>query len=513
MHIDIGELIPVLLPQHIVIITGCGYNYVNILYFCYIMEDNMGQNAITYTGTLVYKEINFQFVFSENRLKLIPQEDSLVEIKRWYSLETEKEQMASYLTHSAILRVEVPYLTGHCFETNYLMVFFCKNSLLRINSIFNPRLLFVDIQAYIRLDTSEDQVNRISFRSTEISCIYKMSRAIENVEYEDLYEKSIKLRSPDETRTSKQSFYVDDRKVEASFDIYKQYSNMNNEQPITVYSTMLFFFNSTKDYEFIYRLYRLALVFIQYLCYRKNVLFQEINLDGFNENKKYHNIGELFILDDYYKGTEPDVLRRGVYIDYEYFQGCESQILADLAIDALYSRHIPRSYRESRYIDAARAIMITAAFESIYEALYPEGCAKSQKSSEAFNAVRQQIGQLVEISTGKQKTIYKHLLKQIGKDSFENAIVHALEELSIVLENSKHYIHGFHEIATSNDDIADRLKLMRNAYAHGHLNYELSGIVMLDILLLQELVYALQLRKYGISDKKIALSLFNLFHR
>ena len=48
-------------------------------------------------------------------------------------------------------------------------------------------------------------------------------------------------------------------------------------------------------------------------------------------------------------------------------------------------RHIPDSYQNGRHINAARFVMITAAFEWEFRRLYPNGIKKSEETIDAEN--------------------------------------------------------------------------------------------------------------------------------
>lgn len=74
--------------------------------------------------------------------------------------------------------------------------------------------------------------------------------------------------------------------------------------------------------------------------------------------------------------AEPDMLKRGRFIKQQYIAGSEGKILSDIASDTIYMHHLPETYDSGRHRDAARFVMITAAFEWKFRRLYPYGVRK-----------------------------------------------------------------------------------------------------------------------------------------
>ena len=107
--------------------------------------------------------------------------------------------------------------------------------------------------------------------------------------------------------------------------------------------------------------------------------------------------------------SELDTLKNGRYIKQIHISGYEGKILADIAADDIYLRHLPETYRSGRHIDAARFVMIISAFEWEFHRLYPNGIKKSDSRIAAENAVSEKIEQVIGATSGKQREIYKFL--------------------------------------------------------------------------------------------------------
>lgn len=77
--------------------------------------------------------------------------------------------------------------------------------------------------------------------------------------------------------------------------------------------------------------------------------------------------------------SEEEVLKKGCYIRQSYITGAVGSILQSIAEDSIYLRHLPQNYEEGHHIDAARFVMITAAFEWEFRRIFPEGIKKKEK--------------------------------------------------------------------------------------------------------------------------------------
>ena len=164
-------------------------------------------------------------------------------------------------------------------------------------------------------------------------------------------------------------------------------------------------------------------------------------------------------------------------------------------------------------IDAARFVMITAAFEWEFRRLYPEGIKKRQQTIDAENAAEAALKLLYEDAKGKLKNLYKTLINNIKFAQFSSRIVHtgkSIGEITDVFGNRLYRLNGQN---LKYSDMGERLGKQRNNYAHGNLDQEFVGLSLLDLIYLEMVVYAMQLKFYGITNINIQRSLNDLFHQ
>ena len=102
---------------------------------------------------------------------------------------------------------------------------------------------------------------------------------------------------------------------------------------------------------------------------------------SYKENK-HIKIGELYVLDDLENhDVEEEVLKKGCYIRQNYIAGAVGPILQSIAEDSIYLRHLPQNYEEGHHIDAARFVMITAAFEWEFRRIFSRRNKKEGKEN------------------------------------------------------------------------------------------------------------------------------------
>lgn len=456
------------------------------------------------TGTITYKSIEFTFVFNREELRLIPPSEKADEVGMWFR----KEIQPGMYTMGDPVYVEEDFLTGKCNEGHDIILFPVKGRTIgRINDV-----LIVGIFAYVWKRIGCSTINRIGFKSPEIDCIHPVKDAIASTQWSETGEYKVETRPFSETTTEKQKFKVDGKDVMVYFGISMSAGGDFTKPPLSLQSEMYFEFEETNDYAFVFQLYRIANVFVQYLCYRKNVPFSEINLAAPFKDGTHMQFARLYILDDQTE-TELGCLKDRRFIKQEYISGYEGKILSDIALGLLYTRNIPQTYRQGRTIDAARFVMITAAFEWEFRRLYPEGIKKRQKTIDAENAAEAALKLLHDEAKGKLKNIYKTLINNIKFSQFSSRINHTGKSIGEIVDVFGNRLYRLNGQKLKYSDMGERLGKQRNNYAHGNLDQEFVGLSLLDLIYLEMVVYAMQLKFYGLTNTNIQRAINDLFHQ
>lgn len=464
-----------------------------------------------FTGTLVYRMITFSFVFDKKELRLIPPEDKRLEIElEWFMHRVSEGVYAQGFDDQPVM--EDSYLIGKCNEDGSNIVFITQQgaSLGRYNSV-----LSVEIVSYIIRRHGNRPINRICFCSPELNCIYPLGQSFSLMFNEDEMEKGVvQLKTDDYNAiTSKvESFEVDSKKIAVIFGASRIISYRATETPLRMNSSLVFEFEETDNYDFIYRLWRIAKQFVQYLCYRNNIYFTKVELSSPYDENKNLTTGQLYVLCD--MGThdaEIDILKKGRYIRQQYLEGSVGKILQSIADNTIYLRHLPKTYEDGRHIDAAKFVMITAAFEWEFSRIFPDGIKKKEKKIKAEETVEQLLTKLIESYTGEVKSILKYLKKCVGNDPLSSKLTFVGNELGDILNVFGKQLYKMNKEELKYSEMGIRLAAQRNNFAHGNLDKDFDGLSLLDLVFLERILYAMQLSCYGVPKIKIKMAINDLF--
>ena len=200
------------------------------------------------------------------------------------------------------ITMDNPYLTGILNETGQTIIFMMEQG----DIIgFRNSVLFVEVKAFILFSTKCKLMGRIAFSGPEINGIHPVGQAFS---------------------------ITSDRKIRLSIQ----------DTPLQLTSIMAFEFEPTNDYEFIYKLYIIAKQFIQYLCYRKNIIIDCIELSELIEDEKYNICGQMKIVGSSVQ-CEAKPIKEKRYIKQKYIEGFEGKLLSDIATGRIYLRHLPET--------------------------------------------------------------------------------------------------------------------------------------------------------------------------
>lgn len=429
-----------------------------------------------YTGELEYKGINFTFMFNKKELRLIPPKDKVQEIEfGWFA----KEISPGCYSFGELPCMEVPFLEGTCNEDGRKIIFIVKqgSSIGRYNAV-----LTIPFIGYILCRFHRDFVDRMNFSGPEIDCIHPIRNAFSFAYGEDSLKNgvfTIKTKNFEETTTERQKFTLDGKEVHAHFSITRGIGVNIGDTPLKLHSSLTFDFDSTDNKQFLFDLWRVAKRFIQYLCYSNNITFNKVELLAPYEEGMHEGFAEMVITADHSE-TDLECLKKGHYIPQKYLSGFEGLILNDIAESRLYIRHLPETYEKGRHIDTARFIMIIAAFEWELRNVFPEYAKQKQ---------------------GKRRVTLAEKIENAG-----NAMSSIMDIFGIPL-------YRLNNEELDYQAMGKRLAKQRNNFSHGNLDQEFDELSLLDLVFMEYMIYGMQLKKYGMPDKKIQSAINALFQR
>lgn len=439
-----------------------------------ILRVNRAESSSIRSGHLKYKDIDFLFVVDGTELKLIPPIEKERIVMEW-ALSLMNDSNKRFV-------IEEDYLIGDSKETEEYYIFIPAHN--KSVSFLNSTM-FIPLLAYV-IKYNEEQISQIEFICNELNYIFLSSKRIADKKNLENGLLKVEIKPFVETRSEPQTFLYNDRKIIVHFCI----SNFMDRFSMRLSTVMIFSFDSTSDYKFIYDLYVIANNFINYCCYRKNTELPKaiLNSSIIADVDVYSTSGEFIFLREQIP-QEQGLLEQRRYIDLSNLECKEGRLLEDIASDIIYINHIPASFRGGRTINAERFIMITAAFEWEYNRL-----DKLVQKDVQYLAIKERIRK------GKKNL------------SLGNKIDLICNYLENVIKPFSQRLYKMNNEKFDSRQMGERIRLQRNCFAHGDLSKDFIGLSLLDLVLLQQIIYAMQLKIIGVSDKGIMKVINELFH-
>lgn len=461
-----------------------------------------------YTGSLKYNEYDFTYVFDGDLLRLIPSPDKVDEITtNWFM----KEIAKGAYTFGPLPKMETPFLLGSCNETGAKLIFLPWKG---ANIGKENSVLLVRIAAFIECRTKNQSISKISFTSPELDCIYPVTQGYScSFDAQGVNSTGvIKVQTEDfsETTTEKRTFTIDGIEVKVSFGISRSFSTSVGQPPLSLHSTMIMEFAPTEDYAFLMRAWYVAKEFIQFMCYRRNVFLPSAVLSTPAGNGMTRQCATLYVLGEA-GDNEFEVLKKGRYIKLPHLLGREHLILNDIAARTLYTRHLPDTYESGNRINAARFVMTTAAFEWEFSRAYPDGIKKSNSRLNAEHEALAQIQTLIDNSTGKLKSIYQFLHGLIGSSPLQAKLILIGKDFDEIIGIIGKRLYSLNDTELLYSEMGKRIADQRNHYAHGDLDIDFIDLSLLDVVFLERIIYAMQLKFYGVGTTSIQQAVNELF--
>lgn len=249
---------------------------------------------------------------------------------------------------------------------------------------------------------------------------------------------------------------------------------------------------------------------------RKNLHFDNILIKLKNNNDKYNIIGKLHLnhVDtDYYIEDVKYIQER--IVPFEKIEPVFKSFLEYISSDKVYSNHIPYNSRDMCKITPSRFILIMAAFEWDFKVLYGDVKYETNiKYREAKDDVIEKIELLKNENTGKKRNYISSFLKFITNSgvSLSEKLTYAYkqnEEILQIFMDRIYKTNGIQDYTIS--DIVLRLQTQRNNYAHGNIDKEVDGLVIIDVLTVEWLLYVMKLSSFGLSKLETQKIINRLF--
>lgn len=401
-------------------------------------------------------------------------------------------------------------LEGQISISNKTILFFIKRQITKSLGEYK-----FQIYSYIEYEDESRNIERLSIYSDELDWFYNLKNSYKYEMTHPTGEVNLRVNSFD-LNIDHFKFLIGEKPIEGSFSIARNIS-MPSNNPITLNSIISFTFEKNNNHSFVMNLVNLTRDFLKIVSYRRNISINQVTLNEKVDGNKYRKVGVLVfpVEEEILKENEKYIRER--IIDFDILQENTAELFQLLASDQLYKEHIPQNSKDKNIITPARFILITAAFEWEFRSLY--GNLKETENS-LFNEVQtdvlKHLEDLINSSSGKKKKYAKSLRKLISNSSMNLAekILRVLKDsediLNIYIDNL-YSMNGIEKVKHS--EMAERIQIQRNNFAHGNIDKELNFLVVLDLIVLEWAIYVLILRKAKLSSEQISHSINKLFSR
>lgn len=155
--------------------------------------------------------------------------------------------------------------------------------------------------------------------------------------------------------------------------------------------------------------------------------------------------------------------------------------------------------------------MITAAFEWTFKKNYPASINKTPTTIKAEETATETLNGLIDDSKGKLKEIYKFLRKHIGSNSLQSEIEQMGKDYAEIVDIFGKRLYSMNNETLKYGEMGLRLSQQRNNFAHGNLDKDFIGLSLLDLIYLEYIIYAMQLKEYGVENLLIQQAINDLF--
>ena len=301
----------------------------------------------------------------------------------------------------------------------------------------------------------------------------------------------------------------ENKKIEfACYEAFKTYTN--NKKPVEFIGQIQIVFQTTSSIEELFRLVELARSFIIYLTYRRDIIFDEILIGDYSDNK-FKSKGSYLPFNNPERVSSQALINTRL-IPIELVDEIIPQLLYNLYNDTIYVEHMRIGMTKTHVITGGDIVTLTAGFEYEFD---KSGITIPQKESEVKqrNYIKEQYGEILNsdklnaYGRSTVKNAIKHiddLLLETKLNAFfktiPNYFLEAIESIFKRLRISFKVSNACHDISEA-----------RNKIAHGEISFRISRETIYEFLIMEMLVYFVQLKRLGLDELKAFDSISSLF--
>lgn len=459
---------------------------------------------IFFTGFVKFKDENHPYCFENGKLTIMPVS---AESLNYSDIEWFKD--LNYKQNGWLDKLLIEGITG---DKKRIFFFFTDN-----NSYQNGNYVY-DVEYVYACDYKDGlNIDGIKIKSREINYFYNLKTYLKQdyqLDGKTFSKYSFELNSHPDCDFGKFRFHDYSVSLKGSMSWEKENDTYS---PVQLFSLLIMELSrKTYDLDKIYELVCLVKSVFRFLCYRKNIVFDEIKTFLFTDDHFRKEIGTFYLFDS---EIQEELSKKATYqiITSDEIENSISNIFSLEMCDILYHTHISDSFYSISIYTPQRMLSILIAFEHYFSKLFPDVNMVSEEFKIAQTDVINYLEAKISETHGKQKEKYKSIKRSISKinDSYMSNLKKALEDNYNCLVPFIKKIYNVckdEDVAKVIEDCSSRSNKIRNKMAHGKLDIDFSTDNLHDIKLIELLIYSMVLKYVEVDEtiiiKKIA-SLFN----
>lgn len=255
--------------------------------------------------------------------------------------------------------------------------------------------------------------------------------------------------------------------------------------------------------------------FFKYITYRQNVELDDIQVFKINNNGLRENIG-IFIWCDKRLEKETNKNAENQIISFDILGKKTAKLFTLIKNGTFAYAQICNSLEDRCHYTTDRNILLLTAFEREFRAIYGENYERSESFITTKTEIENLISEYAVNKDGKGKKAAKEIKRFVSKldSNYGQRLKIAFEDCEEILKPFVRKAYGNISFSYNEktDEISERMNEFRNYLAHSKLDFEIEAIHLCDLKMVEELTYAIRLKKLGLNVFKCQKAINELFH-
>lgn len=280
--------------------------------------------------------------------------------------------------------------------------------------------------------------------------------------------------------------------------------------PMDATSIFVTSFSQPVNLEILLIAYRNLICFFKYIAYRTNMNIHTADVFQLNSEGQRDYQGLLVFKQYAHSETHKAVSEQ--IIKYDLLKNKTAKLFTCIKKEKFGFQHLCESIDSTHHYPVSRVIMIFSEFEREFRNIYGQDNDRSPDYILVKKDIIDLIDSYLRTTHGKKRSYAKQLRKYVENrdSSFESNIRKALVDCEEIMKPflEKWYVGDY---AGNIFNLSARMGEFRNGIAHSRLDLRYEAIHLSDVRIVEELLYAMRLKKIGLQTSQIQKAISDLF--